>query len=479
MRSASVTNPFLNLPYDVLSEVAKRLPAVKSEKPWRDVNSLAITCKALRLWKKNKVNEDVRAEWNIAKKKIPGEKGWLSGLKSILGEFENTEKRLFREPILRRIANKRVAPPSGKNNESYRKFIGTIFSSRETASLNEIHDCLTLCSSAPLARKTKILAALPSLLSTLKSSERQMALRLMFNLLDEDKHLGQTLKDNGTFDKVKQSLSDDYLSIALLELGLHSRKRLSYNPKKIDVEFGLSSIPKQERWHWVLENVPECLNTKRGMQIMLIDPDCRTQMVDHLSKSFSECTTSYEKLVVCERLSTIYPNLGKSDNEKKLLRRVLSWFINKSYMHTDPRDGNRLDKVYLSALLNYLPVIKSDIAWSVGRIFLERYYQAISHAVQIKAYDQSTSIFIALAKDDIDFFCDKSKLTDKKYFPNSLTNKHALIEVLNRADDLRNSGIRDKFVLALRKNALYHFETDTSFFSDFMQAAEKIMKSKI
>jgi hypothetical protein len=286
MRSGSVTNPFLNLPYDVLSEVAKRLPAVKSKKPWRDVNSLATTCKALRLWKKNKVNEDLRAEWNIAKKKIPGEKGWLAGLKSIVGEFENTEKRLFREPILRRIANKRVAPPIGKNNESYRKFIGTIFLSRETASLNEIHDCLTLCGSAPLTRKTKILAALPSLLSTLKSSDRQMALRLMFNLLDEDKHLGQTLKGNGTFDKVKESLGDDYLSIAFLELGLHSRKRLSYNPKKIDVEFGLSSIPKKERWHWVLENMPECLNTKLGMEIMLNDPDCRTQMVAHLSKSF-------------------------------------------------------------------------------------------------------------------------------------------------------------------------------------------------
>jgi len=81
-----------------------------------------------------------------------------------------------------------------------------------------------------------------------------------------------------------------------------------------------------------------------------------------------------------------------------------------------------------------------------------------------------------LAKDDIDFFCNKSILTDKKYFPNSLTNKHALIEALNRADDLRNSGIRYKFVLALRKVALYHFETDTKFFSEFMQSAEKILK---
>lgn len=476
MRSASVTNPFLNLPYDALSEVAKRLPTVKSEKPWRDVNSLAITCKALRLWKKNKVNEDVRAEWNIAKKKIPGEKGWLAGLKSIVGDFENAEKRLFREPILRRIANKRVAPPPGKNNESYRKFIGSIFLSRETASLNEIHDCLTLCGSAPLTRKTKILAALPSLLSTLKSTDRQMALRLMFNLLDEDKLLGRALEDKGTFDKIKKSLGDDALSSVLLELSLNSRELLSYNAKMIDVEFGLSCIPKEERWDWVLDNVPECLNTELGMEVMLDDRHCRTQMIEHLDKSFSECTTDFERVRVCERVSTIFSKLNQFGKGKKLCKTILGW-LDEVPVFIPSTAFNLISKDYMNAILMILPAIQSSVQpkekGQIRRIF----YKAIDRAIQIRAYDQSTSLVIAMAKDDIMHFCHNSSLAEKSFF-NSLATKPALRDALNHANELENSGIRNKFVLALRKVALIHFELDTEFFSDFMQAAEKIMKAK-
>ena len=52
MRLTSVTSPMLTLPHDALNEIALRLPADKSIKPWRDVNSLATTCKGLYEWKK-------------------------------------------------------------------------------------------------------------------------------------------------------------------------------------------------------------------------------------------------------------------------------------------------------------------------------------------------------------------------------------------------------------------------------------------
>lgn len=54
MRSTSMTTPMLTLPHDAISEIALRLSAVKSTKPWRDVNSLATTCNFLNQWKKIK-----------------------------------------------------------------------------------------------------------------------------------------------------------------------------------------------------------------------------------------------------------------------------------------------------------------------------------------------------------------------------------------------------------------------------------------
>ena len=225
--------------------------------------------------------------------------------------------------------------------------------------------------------------------------------------------------------------------------------------------------------------MPECLNTTLGMQVMLRNTTCRPQLIDHLNRSFLDCTLNRDRLLVVERLSRIYSELSQSGNEKELCKTVVKWFLWKAPMFTDKQNKNRLSDVYMNALTNYLSSIQFS-KWPYANRQLYRIFdQLISHTVEWKAFDQSTRLVIAFAKDDINYFCDSSVLTYKKNFPNALTNKEALKHVLDHANDVGKSAIRDKFVLALRKNALYHFETDTSFFSDFMQAAEKIMKSKI
>lgn len=74
MRSASIASPMLTLHDDVLTEVALRLPAAKSKKPWRDMNSLATTCIRLYEWKKTNVDKEVLFEWERVKKKFPIQK---------------------------------------------------------------------------------------------------------------------------------------------------------------------------------------------------------------------------------------------------------------------------------------------------------------------------------------------------------------------------------------------------------------------
>lgn len=72
MRSTSITSQLLTLHDDAMTEIALRLPAVKSKRPWCDMNSLATTCVRLYEWRKTKVNDDVNREWNRVKKKVFG-----------------------------------------------------------------------------------------------------------------------------------------------------------------------------------------------------------------------------------------------------------------------------------------------------------------------------------------------------------------------------------------------------------------------
>ena len=62
MQSTSITSPLLTLHDDALTDIALRLPAVKSKRPECDMNSLATTCARLYEWKKTKVNDDVNRE---------------------------------------------------------------------------------------------------------------------------------------------------------------------------------------------------------------------------------------------------------------------------------------------------------------------------------------------------------------------------------------------------------------------------------
>ena len=76
----------LNLPHDALSEIVLRLPTVSSTKPWRDVNSLAITCKGLYQWKKTAVDKDLEQEWKKVSAEIAIKKGGLRALQVILDD---------------------------------------------------------------------------------------------------------------------------------------------------------------------------------------------------------------------------------------------------------------------------------------------------------------------------------------------------------------------------------------------------------
>jgi predicted CXXCH cytochrome family protein len=148
--------------------------------------------------------------------------GWRDSLEKILSNFEHPSRRLYREPILRKIADRYPVPKSEKENQSCRKLLAKIFENRETASLEEICKCLDVCGSSSLHTKIRVLTSLPSLLISLSREDGQKVLRSMFNLVDKDKKLGISLAESDIFEKIEESLGDDQQSKILLELCLHS-----------------------------------------------------------------------------------------------------------------------------------------------------------------------------------------------------------------------------------------------------------------
>jgi len=283
MRSTSMTTPMLTVPHDALNEIALKLPVVGSTKPWRDLNSLATTCNRLYQWKKSKVDLDVLAEWDEVNKLIPVKNSWIKGLEVIASDYENSPTRLFREPILRKIASKRLDSDLDNQIKDFDLFFTMLFSMLEKISYEDISQLLGVLSKTSLYTKTQIISVLPLFLPALDSKNRQQVLCQLFKLVDNDPGLRFSLATSGAFNKVGNSLGEDHQSKILLMLSLYSRNLVRLGSDKD--EFVLDFIRDDVRWSWVMDKVPEYLNTKQGLHTMLDDPVCRKKMINYFQSA--------------------------------------------------------------------------------------------------------------------------------------------------------------------------------------------------
>ncbi len=466
MRSTLITHPLLDSPYEVLTEIALRLPAVKSTKPWRDVNSLASTCKQLTAWKKNKINENVKYEWSQAKKKINAIRSWRKGLETIISNYENSSSRLFREPILRKIADRYPVPKSEKENQSYGESIAKIFENREMASLKEIGACISVCGSSSLNIKIRVVTALPSLLITLSREDRLKVLRSMFDLIDKDKKLGNSLIESDIFEMIEESLYGDHQSKALLELGLHSRELLSRGPLEDTVKKGLSLISDAERWDWVKDSAPECLKTKLGMRLMLDDAACHTKMLGYLDRSFSDCLDNDQRIEICQPMSEVYPMLDETEKGKKLIARIDKWFFHV-WIKKEPYDNSIAHK-YVKLLC--IELDRHKLKSMVEKRYLKDKlgYALNFFSTEIKEFEQSTSLLIAIARNHFDYWFDMYRY---------LTNRDALKHALSYTDNLPDLRMQYRYVSVLKTAAKKYFKKDINLISELTEAKSAIKKS--
>jgi hypothetical protein len=300
----------------------------------------------------------------------------------------------------------------------------------------------------------------------------------MFELLDEDRELRQLLKKSGVFEKIEKSLGDDQQSKILLEFSLLHRKLANHKPDMKMIKFGLSYIPDAERWNWMLKSMPQYLDTTLCMRVMLKDSVCRTQLIDYLDGKFSKCANEFERLRVCEKISKIYCLLTKFWEGKKLFKNIIDWFL-KAPLCINPK-SDQLKTKYVNALLNFLPYMQSCLSIIGKKLFYGKFIDAITYSIKAKAYDQSTSLLIALAKDDIYLFTNnkiiKARLGDKKLLERALAHTHE-IRGLAHNHQIRGLDNRELFVSFLREVALLHFKSDQKFIEEFMKTADKFNES--
>ena len=469
MRSTSMTTPMLTLPHDALSEIALRLPAVKSTKPWRDLNSLATTCKGLYEWKKTEVDKYLEAEWKRVSAEVPQTYGWRDSLEKILSDFEHPSRRLFREPVLRKITKAEKKTTTAKPITSVNDFNVSLYKKRETASLNEISWCLIVCSHKKLKinKKIELMAKLPSFLTELKSIDRQTALRMMFKLLDVDKKLSHALKHNDTFDKIEKTLVNDHLTKSLLELGLNSRELLTRDPKEEVVKLGLNLISDENRWKWILKNVPECLSTPLGGRIMITDPACQLQLINFINKSFSKCATDVDRIKVCQPIPEIYSMLDQTINGTNLINKINKWFadvrINLNSNNTATNHG------YVKLLCMQLDRISMELNSIKTYQFRDRLIYVINFFVtESKEFEQSTQLLIAVAKNNFAYWFQMHK---------SINNKDALKHALLYANNLPNLIMQYRYVSVLKKAAQKYFKADLNLIAEMKATKNAIKKS--
>lgn len=472
MRSAAHRTKLTSLTHDALYEIAARLPAAGSAKPWRDMNSLATTCRLLYRWKKESIKPELKSLWADASEKISGPSGWRDGLQAIFEDFRDPSIRLFREPVLRNIMQNCTKLDANNPNPEHSSFLVALYSKREAVTLQELRHCLDASVTADKKRKLVLLATFSSFMQTLNSADRVKALRLIFDWLDTDIWVGDSKTARQAFDDMREVLMKDVPATAALALGLIARGWFMVGTTPLDVLDILCTIPSENRWLWVSSNVPGLYRSTIGLRGLLMDPVCQLQVVEKWRRAIEDVPRW--GMVPCKLLSEAYKELSEFREGKKLIMQVIGWLLKEPVSNHVGLATGRLKKDYLDLLVSHLSKVETYLGSGAKKRLKKTLCKAFAHAVASKEYSQATHILLNLAKDDSDDL--KSKLHRiPRMFWKSENRLPALRNALAYSYKLTDLRVRADYVRVLIKMSEGWPELDASEAGAFRASAYKIL----
>lgn len=134
----------------------------------------------------------------------------------------------------------------------------------------------------------------------------------------------------------------------------------------------------------------------------------------------------------------MYSKLCECRDGEKLAKKIIHWFLKVPIINfsTDAP----LTTKFMNLLTKHINLVKTCFGYKEKVLLSDAMVEKIQYFSQIKAYDQSTSLLIVLAKDD-------TKLL--KNLNIGLVPKAALKHALNHAKSIENLNIRCSYVFAL------------------------------
>lgn len=415
------------IPYDIWTQVALRLSVVKSKMPWRDVNSLASTSKPLYQWKKSELCQRLIRERAVAVTMIHASSDPHTVLQKILDVPTDSMSRLLREPVLRKVFDKRHADRSARKamNKSP-DFLLAVYANRESASLSEIKHCFEVLGVIKDDKGLDLCHVLLSLLTTLKGDDRLKGIRLMFDWIDKQRPAGEVIWTDKTFSNIHAALGKDDASEAYLELGLYARKLLPHKLKLYDAADSLSWLPDNLRWSWVAANVPEFIETRLGIVLLLSDPMCAPQLISQFKNYFSEEKIDAKKLLLCTRVLMLHQQFEKQPNGKKLIKQVCCCLL--QIPEGVGAGDAQLYRRYKAAVKQFIAMPKNYLKAHESVFFYSRLFRVAGEAMVSRNGARFTGMLQLAARGDR-----QTSSTLKCAIPSDFSDSVKIIDALKQA----------------------------------------------
>lgn len=352
MRAANQMYSIMSMPQEAFREIAKKLALNNSKTPWQDLLHIGSTCKALY-----QLKNDYSASWREHHwPKCPEDKNWHKQLRNIMDtSLTSAEGRLFREPMLRSLANDARAPAQSKDSiRPDDQFWLYLYHKRDALSLSEIRDCLSKLHHLNPTDRRKLLNQLPSQLGSLNAEDKPHAALEIFRSIAKEVAGTSLLCIRDLLNTLREAISNDSTALALVDLKMiHAGPAFSsIGGKTIDKILNL--LPEENRWSLLVMHIPEIFESSSGIYALAGDSGCRPQLTQHLAKQFSECINIKQKIDICRWVATVSKLLSETEEGKQLWEMTGTWFVNQSIDDLSVKWGSKTGESYARTLIVHL-----------------------------------------------------------------------------------------------------------------------------
>ena len=292
MKAANNSHSILSLPTDVLIETFKKLSIVDPKTPYKDLLHLGATCKIL-----NKITKRYSYGWMKENWPTPPKgSNWLEQLGKVLSASpdgrKDLEHRLFREPMLRKLAvaaksDKKMEKVSSSNVGFWMELEGN--RERTPEALSKIYSLFKNLKDFPDEEKANQLKQVASLIPQLSDHYQCKVLDMMSGALMNQilllpvEHLVDFVSTI-----IQMGLDNVIDKTAAIKFGLRAqfRDRRGFEISEDLIIASLNYLPVEKSFEWMKKNTPCIFATPHGIRCLVMSRSGCSHLASHWKETF-------------------------------------------------------------------------------------------------------------------------------------------------------------------------------------------------